>query len=464
MRVERMTLLLCLLLSVPAFSQTLTLQDAVDRALNNYGSIKAKEKYQQASEATVQERKKDYLPDVRLSGQQSYGTINGQHGPLYGFGGLGVASTALPLPEQDWNAAFGALYLANVNWDFFSFGRVKSSIKVAQSEAAVSQQALEQEQFEHQVKVAAAYLNLLTAQRIAYTKAENLKRAQVFKSTAAVLARSGLIAGVDSSLANAEVSNARIEQLKARDMELEKSKTLAVLMGVPYAEFTLDSTFVTSIPVALLTEPSPVEETHPALQFQLSRIARSDAEAKLYRKMAYPTFSLFGIVQGRGTGFQSIYPQDQSAFSSNYFDGVGIGRGNYLAGVGLHWNLTSISRLNSRIKSQELRSQALKDEYEVAYQELEAQARLADAKIANALESYREAPVQVKAASDAYRQHTALYKNGLTTIVDVTQSLYTLSRAEAENEIAYANVWQSLLLKAAATGDFNLFMDEVKAE
>jgi hypothetical protein len=61
--------------------------------------------------------------------------VNGQNGPVYGFGGFGVASSGLPLPNQNWNAAFGALYLANLNWEFFTFGRIKERIKTAQQVA-----------------------------------------------------------------------------------------------------------------------------------------------------------------------------------------------------------------------------------------------------------------------------------------------------------------------------------------
>jgi len=50
----------------------------------------------------------------------------------------------------------------------------------------------------------------------------------------------------------------------------------------------------------------------------------------------------------------------------------------------------------------------------------------------------------------------------LTDIIDVTQTLYTLNRAETNRDIAYSNVWQSLLLKAASTGDFDLFIKAVR--
>jgi hypothetical protein len=104
----------------------------------------------------------------------------------------------------------------------------------------------------------------------------------------------------------------------------------------------------------------------------------------------------------------------------------------------------------------------LRDEYELANQQIKAQMELAETKIANALSNYREAPLQVRAASDAYLQRSVLYKNGLTTIVDVTQSLYALNRAETDRDIAYNNVWQAFLLKAAASGDFQMFINGLK--
>ncbi|HKG67904.1 MAG TPA: hypothetical protein VKA92_03475, partial [Segetibacter sp.] len=85
---------------------------------------------------------------------------------------------------------------------------------------------------------------------------------------------------------------------------------------------------------------------------------------------------------------------------------------------------------------------------------------LAGSRIKNALQNFYEVPVEVKAASDAYLQKSVLYKNGLTGIIDVTQALYTLNRAETDRDIAYNNVWQALLYKAAVSGDFGIFIKE----
>jgi len=109
--------------------KVLSIKDAEQTALANYNSIKAKANQLNASRALLTETRTEQLPDVNLSAQQDYGTVNGQNGPLYGYRGFSVASSGPALPDQNWKAAFGSLYLANVSWDFFSFGRAREKQK-----------------------------------------------------------------------------------------------------------------------------------------------------------------------------------------------------------------------------------------------------------------------------------------------------------------------------------------------
>ena len=451
------TLLLGLhVLIFPASGQVLTIQHAIETAQNNYGIIKAKSNYVNASKATVIQSKKDYLPNLNLSLQQDYGTVNGQNGPLYGLG-LSVASSGLPLPDQNWHAAFGALYLTNVNWDFFAFGRAREKINVAQTVLARDQSDLDQEQFQHNIRVAGSYLNLLAAQRLIRSWQRNLERASALKNVVVTRAKNGLIAGVDSSLANAEVSNAKISMIQATDYEQEQANRLSQLLGIATQQFQLDSNFIVRIPDYLADSVSSAKN-HPLLQYYSNRIAVSNQQAKYFQTFSYPTFSLFGVFQGRGAGFSSNYAANQNAYTQNYFEGVKPVRANYLLGVGATWNITSILRVRQQVLSQKFVSNALQEEHKVVENQIQNQLLLSDTKIANALASYREAPVQVQSAADAYLQKSVLYKNGLSNIVDVTQALYVLNRAETSRDVAFINVWQALLLKAAAAGDFSLFM------
>ena len=454
-------MLLLLLPVMYSYSQTLTLREAVDTGMANYGLVKAKEKYAQASDETVKQVKRDYLPNLNLSAQQDYGTVNGQNGPAYGLGGLGVASSGLPLPEQNWNAAFGALYLVNVNWDFFTFGRTKERINVAKADAQRSRKDYEQEQFQQKVRIAGAYLNLLASQRLVISQQKNLNRTIVVQKNAAVRVKNGLLPGVDSTLASAEVSRAKISLNQLKEQVKMQNAELVRLMGVDPKDFVADTMLVARIPKAILTDSSSGAETNPILQFYKSRVDLSNQQQKAFSREYWPTLSLFGVFQTRASGFKSNYASDQNAFTQNYWDGISPNRQNYLAGVGLTWNLTAIARSSKKVSAQKLITEGLQEEYNAVDNQLKAQLDAANARINFAMQNYGESPRQVKAAQQAYLQRTTLYKNGLTNLVDVTQALYTLNRAETDRDVIYTNVWQALLLKAAATGDFNLFINEL---
>lgn len=449
------------LYSIHADAQkALNIKEAIDLGVENYGNIRAKGYYAEASRAQVAQSRRDYIPNFNLGAQQDYGTVNGQNGPLYGFGGLGVASSGLPLPDQNWKSAFGALYLVNVNWDIFSFGRAVEKIRTAKAVATRDTKDWEQEIFRHKIKVAAAYLNLVAAQQLIRSYEKNLDRADTFRQIIVVRALNGLVAGVDSSQANAEAANAQIALTKARDFEREKAAELAQLTGLPVQDFRVDSSFISHIPNMMREDGKSLQE-HPVLQWYSSRIALSDEQKRYFKTFYYPTFTLVGIFQTRASGFGSGYAVDQSDYTHDYLTGISPTRSNYLFGLGVTWNITQPVRISQQVKSQGLISKGLQEEYTLADQQIKAQLEVSESKIKYALDNYREVNIQVGAASNAFTQKSVLYKNGLTNMVDLTQAMYALVRAETDKDIAYNNIWQALLLKAAASGDFELFETEL---
>ncbi len=437
-------------------AQELTLQKALDHAVQNYSKLQVKQLKTAASKEDISFQKTFLLPNINLMAQQSYGTINAINGPMYAYGGLGSAATSMPLAEQNWNAAFGSLYLTNINWDVFTFGKNKNRIETASYQHQVNQTDYDQEVFQHQIKVTATYLNLLASQRIKYVQERNHFRANVVYETTESRAKSGLIPEVDASLAQAEVSAAQSAQIKAYDKELEFSKQLSVLMGDSFSEFKLDDYFHKHIPELPSNSISDYSR-HPFLVHQKERINQSTATEKWIKSHKLPTLSAFGVLQARGSGFDWNYVQNNSAYSSSYLDGIGFDRSNYILGFSIKWNLTDFYRFSFKEKEQKLLTQSIQKEYQLIEEEVIAQNALANSQFTNAVRNYKETEVQLRAASLAFKQHEALYNNGLTTLVDHTQALYVLNRAEIDYEVALNNVWQALLLKAASQGDISIF-------
>jgi outer membrane protein TolC len=442
-------------------SPPLLLSDAINTGLKNYQSIQAKRNYLQASNALVQNTRNEYLPNVIASVQQDYGTINGQYGPLAAIGVPGVSSSGPVGPSQNWNASFGALYFVNTNWEFFTFGRLKSKISLANAQVQRDSADLVQEQFIHSVKIAGAYLNLLTTQKLVQNAQANLDRTIYVQQSVIARTRSGLNAGVDSSIANAEVSRARLALIDARNGELQIRNQLAQLLNVPPAAFKLDTTYFIAIPAEVKTNISLTQ--NPQVKFFQTRINQSDVATAYLKRSILPGVNLFGVFQTRGSGFDYSYsPATNPKYSHDYFEGIKPTRSNYVAGLSVAWNITSLAKIKQQVKAQQFLTEAYKNEYDQVTTQLQDQLILADQRIDNSLQSVREVPQQYQAAADAFLQKSVLYKNGLTNIVDLQQALYALNRAETDRSVAYINVWQSLLLKSAASGDFDLFIKQVK--
>src|ERR1700761_3643036 len=356
-------------------AQVLTMRQAVQNALNNYGTIRAKANYAKASAANVKEARREYLPDINFSLSQDYGTVASNYGPYAAFKTSPVSSSGPVLATQNWNAAFGALYMTNINWDFFQFGKYKEKTAVALKTLDLNRGDLDQERFEQSVRVSAAYLNLIAAQKLIVSQQKNLDRAVAFQTVVTARAKSGLNPGVDSSLANAEVSSARIALTNAIENEQEQANTLAQLMqaAAPATRnFALDSAFVSRVPTSLDSAASMPLKNHPVLRFFQERIDVSNEQAKYLRTTQYPVFSVFGIGQDRGTGFSPGYGAGNlNAYTQNYLKGVSFNTANYLVGVGVFWNFTSVLRVHQQVAAQKWNAAGLQEEYGLISQELQ---------------------------------------------------------------------------------------------
>jgi outer membrane protein TolC len=242
---------------------------------------------------------------------------------------------------------------------------------------------------------------------------------------------------------------------------LQTSQDLAVLLGTSATSFALDTTFLGKIPQEFETTADISD--NPQSKFYAARINQAQRAAVVARRSIRPGITLFGIYQARASGFDYNYtPQFPERYSQSYFDGVNPSRHNYVAGFSIFWNFLSPLRVRHQARAQEFVAEGFRNEFELVNSQLQNQLLVSDQRIANSLRSAREVPQQFQAASDAYLQKSVLYRNGLTNLPDLQLAMYALNRAELDRSVAFINVWQALLLKAAATGDFDLFINQTR--
>ena len=160
-------------------AQPLTLKQAVERALNNYPSIRVSQEQINAAAAGIQLARTAYLPRIDALAQANRATRNNvfglllpqsvipsMSGPVIGTNNLGTA----------WGSAIGVL----VSWEPFDFGlRQRQRGRCRRRARASPKPRLQRTRFDVAVATADAYLTLAAAQETVRAAQAGVDRADV---------------------------------------------------------------------------------------------------------------------------------------------------------------------------------------------------------------------------------------------------------------------------------------------
>lgn len=452
-----MLLLFAVVAGGNAHAQTHRLHEVLEQSVQNYPLIRSRQAEVSSAAHDVKAAASEYIPKIAAQHQYTYGTSNSVTGAFYP--NPAVISPSGGIRADNINqATWGSYTSALLEWNVFNFGKVSGNVKAARAAAGSSEAAYTNEVFQHQVRVADAYLVALMTNKLASIQKVNMERALRFRQAVNAGVVSGMRAGVDSSLASAEYVKARLVLLESERIENAQVLRLAELAGTqPNVDFVPDSMqFFTALPLRADTGAfSP--RNNPLLAFYRSRVDASMARSVAVKRSFFPSITLVGALWARGSGVSS-----DDSFHSGFSDGTKYQVHNYLVGVAARWTLSDFFSTHQRYKSEQykvIRDEELYNEHALRTQR---QLRESDMQYSVALEQAQMAPVQLVAAKQAFQQANARYKSGLTDLPTLLQTMVTLNRAEADLAIAYTNVWRSLLAIAASKGDFSIFMNSVQ--
>lgn len=452
-------LFLLLLFFIPAgtgFAQKVTLHQILEDGKRNYPFLKAKQAEIHSAENRIKSVKTDYLPALVVQDQYTFSTNNNVTGAFWPNEGSALSPSGGIRPENIYTGTFGSSTSAVVDWRVFNFGKVKANVNSAKAELSRSQTDYENELFQHQVRTADAYLVLLINQKLVEAQRQNLERALIFKSVTDAAVSSGMRPGVDSSLAAAEFAKARLLLLESQRSEKSQRLRLSELAGVLQDSIQVDSmVFYSKLPSTRDDAGSFLK--NPSLLFSQSQIDASLARSQAIRKSFLPSVSILAAGWARGSGVSN---KDDS-FRTDFSSGVGYQVYNYMFGISTRWNLTNIARVRNDYKSEQFQVERFKELYETQKLQVDRQLRESDIQLDLTLEQARLIPVQLEAAQTAFNQAEARYQSGLTDLFTLAQSVNTLNRAEIDRLINNGNVWRALLMKAAASGDLSIFLNQI---
>jgi len=451
--------LLPLLIAAAANAQQstpITLKELLNRVNQKAPSLIADSAAILIRQAQAAETRSNWLPNLKLNYQADIGTSNNVTGPYFGFGIIpsssgGIHGTSITTALSD------NLGIAALDWEIYNFGRYRAENRVANSDVTVQQNQFAESKYLVQAYAISGYLQLLRLQDLVNIQYRNIQRNLQIRRSIESLAKSGVRAGVDTSIAEAELSKARLNYIELDNQLKQVQLQLAEVSGFPYQSIIPDTT----VEPTLINQPSaylfPADTAnHPLINFYRSEYQNSLERENLVKKLYNPKISLEAAAWGRGS---SVDPSGQyNSLSTGY----GFQRDNYLVGIGISYNLFDLRRRQLKLNTQKAATDYTLKELQEQQQLLSINASQADVEMQTALNRLHEIPNQLKAANDSYRQQLSLYKNGLSNIVDLDAALNVLYRAETDYMQAKYDYSNALFQKAITENQVNTILNLLK--
>jgi outer membrane protein TolC len=434
---------------VTLFGNAQTLPDLLKLAESNYPLLKAKRLEVQARKDQVAYARSTALPSLDASYQVNYATYNNITGMASGQSFVPISGP--PSADNEYEGVFGTAGGLLLNWDVFTFGQRKSKIESAKAYQVYQEAEAAQEIFQHQVKTANAYLDVVMTHELVKVYSKNLERAQDNVRIVKSLTRSGLRPGVDTALFNAELSRARIELMNYEKLRQTQQITLSELLGGNEAIYSIDSSFFSSLPVIAMDSGT---QEHPLLRLSTSRVQINQYERISLQRGLYPKLSLWGTAYARGSGIR----YDGYVNSE---DGLSFSRYNYGAGLVLSIPLLRFATVHHQLKAQQSLIQSEEEKLNLVKLQLDKQKLVADVTLINALKIANESPAFYQSSAFSYRTLLSRYNSGLAQYSDLIQSQYILIKSEVDLKKSHLEAWKALLYKAAVQGDLNIFLHQL---
>lgn len=421
----------------------LTLKELLNRVNQKAPALLADSAAITIRQAQATETRSNWLPNLKLNYQTDIGTNNNTAGPYFGFGIVPSNSRGVRV-DNNTNAVLVNMGVAAFDWEVYNFGSYGAQNKVANSNIKVEQNHFAQSKYQLQAYSIGYYIQLMRLQDYLTIQARNIQRNSEIRRSIESLAKSGVRPGVDTSIAEAELSKARLNYIELDNQFKQIQLQLSAISGLPYQAIVSDTSAQSRlISKAILPQLYKVDTANnPMINYYRSILQNSQQREELVKKQYNPKILIEAAAWGRGT---SVDATDHFNSLSSGFD---INRDNYLVGLGISYNLFDLRRKQLKLRTQ-------KTETDYALKQLDDQKSLlalgvnqADAELNTAKQRLAEIPNQLKAANAGYRQKLSLYNSGLTDIIELNAALNILYRAETDYAQAKFSYTSALFQKA----------------
>ncbi|HET7841816.1 MAG TPA: TolC family protein [Terriglobia bacterium] len=436
-----------------AKTQTFTLEEAVNYALAHYPAIQAGRDQVDAARGGMDLARTSYLPKLDSLYQANRATSNNAMGIAFPQSVVpGVRGPVLP---GNSNTAWGSLGGLLFSWQPTTFGYRHANVNRARAEVDSASANLSLAQLRVATNAVNAFFNLLAAEQGVTVAQANLHQWQVVDQSVRTLVDQELRPGADASRADAQLAQAKIQLIQAQQLVAVNRAGLADALGLETSDVEVSpGPVLASLPGAASPAASPA--SHPAAVAQQDSVLEAKAQLQMLRRSYYPGVYLQSFVSGIGSGFS---PAGVPLGGAN---GLGLGAGNYGAAVTLTFPIFSIFGIRAQERTAKANVDAQTHYYDQTLLGINDQVRQAQAMLDGARSVAENTPVELNAARTGEVQSRTRYQTGLTTLVELADAESLLQQAETDDALARLAVWRNLANLAAAQGDLEPFIQQVR--
>ena len=409
----------------PARPERLSLDQAVELALENHPALREAEAAVEAAEAQLKQARANYYPQLSFSG---IGKI-----------GLSGAAGALGLPGFPGSPFFrNTAYSANWYQTIFDFGRTRQRVASQKSLAEVAgfKRAAEQEGIIYAVR--RAYFSVLEARRLEHLAGKTVEEKQLMLARVQAFFSAQMRSTLDVRLAEANLAEARGDRIRVESTVRTSLAALRAAMGVEH-----ETTYELEEPAAKVSRLRPLEEllasawtNRPDLKAAEAKVHALSAAAGVAQSARRPEIRGFAAAgQGRFEG---------TPVKENQRHGIGA--------LGIFFPFFT----GGRLKGEEDEARAKLTGALAARERMRQQIRLevaaAHSKIVESQEGIRATAEQERAAGEALRLAQARFQARLASFLELTSAEVALARAQTSHSRALYDYRKALADLDFATG------------
>ncbi|MGV3685032.1 MAG: TolC family protein [Daejeonella sp.] len=439
------------LIGMNTYSQTeLSLNQAWEKAYQDYPELKEKNALINAAQFNTLKVKSGMLPNSQVQLQNSYGTFEGSGGAFFPLPGIFNVNGNNPDAQVKTTAnSFGSVL---IDWNIYQFGRLRQSIKAANSLTEQARGEFTLSKLNIQTSVTRLYFNILYSDAYLIWAKDNSERVKKILEIAISLADAGLKPGADTSLASSSYLQAlsRTDEWngKLAGAKMQLSEFIPELRS----NISLKSDFYLKTPIGFY-RPDSLNK-HPVLNVLAQEVIYDQIRQKEISSAILPTVSLLGGASSRGNGIGT------SGVNNSLASGFQNVSNNYLVGIGLTWNISDIysgSLEKRRVAQQTIAAQS---RYDLRKIQLNTNVQSIDANIAEQIKQVSKSDSAVQKSKEAYELYFARYESGLINLTELLQIQQLLQEAEKSNIDAHQSLWDQLISRGAATNNFTYLANQ----